>query len=200
MAHTPQTLQEQYLRAAEDGDYDEADRLAAIIDHEEAEREARLNAPGALKAAALWYAGQGIPVFPCRPGEKRPLTSHGFHDATTDPTQIEAWWETTPAANIGVPTGQMFDVIDVDGPAGVESLGLMRQDGLIPEVIGRATTPRGYHLYINPTGDGNTTALLPGVDYRGVGGYVIAAPSKTTDGGTYRWHQPLTLPRHKDHQ
>lgn len=193
MAHPPQTLHDQYTQAASDGDYEEADRLAAIIDAEEAEREARLNAPGALKAAALWYAAAGIAVFPCRPGEKRPLTQHGFHDATTEADQISAWWDATPAANIGVPTGHLFDVIDVDGPAGVESLGQMRQDGVIPEVIGRATTPRGYHLYINPTGDGNTTGLLPGIDYRGAGGYVVAAPSKTADGGTYRWHQPLTL-------
>jgi hypothetical protein len=49
-------------------DYDAADDKAAFLarlDAEDAERDARLRAPGALAAAALWYAGQGLRVFPC---------------------------------------------------------------------------------------------------------------------------------------
>ena len=41
-------------------------------------------------AAALDYAAKGIPVFPCERFGKRPATSHGFKDRTTDAAQIEA--------------------------------------------------------------------------------------------------------------
>jgi hypothetical protein len=37
-----------------------------------------------LFKAALSYARRGIPVFPCEPGGKRPLTYNGFWDATTE--------------------------------------------------------------------------------------------------------------------
>jgi len=69
-----------------------------------------------LKAAALDYAAKGVPVFPLIPNGKAPLTSHGFLDATTDPTQIKAWWTKWPDANIGAPTGlpQTFTVLDID--------------------------------------------------------------------------------------
>ena len=35
-----------------------------------------------LAAAALRYANLGIPVFPCVPGGKQPLTPNGFHDVS----------------------------------------------------------------------------------------------------------------------
>jgi hypothetical protein len=44
--------------------------------------------PGAVLEAALSYAQGGIPVFPCNPHNKRPLTEHGFKDATTDPREL----------------------------------------------------------------------------------------------------------------
>lgn len=55
-----------------------------------------------LSVAARQFADAGVPVFPCVPGGKRPLTEHGFHDATTDLDQIAAWWRQHPEANIAV--------------------------------------------------------------------------------------------------
>lgn len=197
--------------------------LGRAIDVRQEQREQRLAAPGALADAATWYAAQGIPVFPCRPRGKAPLLrrahrqddpaaatcrgecgrlGHGLHDATTDPEQVHAWWTATPAANIGIPTGHAFDVVDVDGPAGYASLGLLADAELLPATLGRAYTPGnpperppGAHYYIAPTGHANTVdkTLLPGLDFRGVGGYVLAAPSVGPTGDRYQWMQPLTL-------
>lgn len=174
-------------------------RTAHAVDVEQAETEARLNAPGALLAAALWYASQGLLVFPCKAGQKVPCWfagefEHGLHDATTSPNLINTWWRRWPEANIGLPTGHQFDVLDIDGPKGHQSLAILRGRGLLDDpTVGVASTPHGTHLYYPPSGDGNTTALAPGIDYRGIGGYVLAAPSKLVDGCVYRWTEPLIL-------
>ncbi|HEV7910855.1 MAG TPA: bifunctional DNA primase/polymerase [Methylocella sp.] len=68
-----------------------------------------------LMAAALGYARRGLPVFPCKV-DKKPFPKSGFKEASTDPTQIEAWWKEHPNALIGIKTGVDSDlyVIDVD--------------------------------------------------------------------------------------
>src|SRR4051795_11339272 len=67
-----------------------------------------------LAAAALRYANLGIPVFPCVPGGKQPLTPNGFHDASATVGIVDGWWRRTPDANIGLPTGVAGGVLVVD--------------------------------------------------------------------------------------
>jgi hypothetical protein len=56
--------------------------------------------------AALAYAKQGWPIFPCRPGTKEPFKrTHGVKDATTNPEKITKWWTDNPDANIGFNSG-----------------------------------------------------------------------------------------------
>ena len=59
-----------------------------------------------LCESALQLGKLGWYVFPCVPGGKRPLTSHGFKDATRDPKTIRDWWQAHPLANIGVDCGR----------------------------------------------------------------------------------------------
>lgn len=187
-------LERQYLDAATRGDHTEAARLEALVDQAHDQKKAQLAAPGALLNAALWYADTlQLPVFPLAPGEKRPATAHGFKDASADADQIRAWWKVNPLYNIGIPTGVRFDVFDADGPAGVIALGEYMDGGDFPPILGLALTPRGRHYFVPVAGMGNTTALLPQVDYRGQGGYVVVPPSKTPT-GTYWWDTPLTFP------
>ena len=50
-----------------------------------------------LGLAALGYVQKwGVPVFPCVPGKKSPLTPNGFYDASSDPEQIRESWERSP--------------------------------------------------------------------------------------------------------
>nr|WP_255525520.1 bifunctional DNA primase/polymerase [Mycolicibacterium sp. BK634] len=181
-----QTAEELQLRAFVDavqrGDQAEADRL---------ERE--VNNAGSIPSlggVALWYASQGWPVFLLAPNGKQPLIAkrdggNGLHDATTDLDQVREWWGQYPEANVGLPTGIKFDVIDIDGPDGIKSLAELGDD-VLPEIHGKVSTPRGFHLYVLPTGDGNRAGVRPGIDYRGVGGYVCAPPSQI-DFKRYTW-------------
>ncbi|WP_406714746.1 bifunctional DNA primase/polymerase [Trueperella pyogenes] len=154
---------------------------------------ARFTAPDALTAAAHWYAANGIPVFPCKPGSKTPATSHGFKDATTNTGQITQWWTTNPQYNIAIPTGIFFDVLDIDHPT--LAWPQLRQEittkTLTP--FQAVHTPRGLHYYLPPAPEArNTTNIVPGADFRANGGYVLTPPSVINPspiypGGRYRW-------------
>ena len=156
--------------------------------------------PRVILGAALWYAEVGLHVFPLTPGAKTPLRgSRGCKEATTDPARIVRWWRTTPAANLGIATGWLVDVIDIDGPPGVKTwAGMYERD--LPPVLGTVSTPRagGSHLYVAAVpGRGNAAAIKPGIDYRGRGGYVVAPPSLGPNGVAYRWRTPLQVSRLK---
>ena len=144
--------------------------------------------------AARRYAALGYKVFPCIPGEKAPLTSHGFQDATTDPAQIEAWWTKHPEANIGTPTAGLL-VIDVDGADNP-----WPEDPAMARDLARAAvslTPHGgrHYIFRQPEGKAwkNTAGVLaPRVDTRANGGYILLPPS-VVDGKPYRWAEATAL-------
>lgn len=146
-------------------------------------------APFGLAAQA--YAAAGMPVFPCLPGGKRPLTSHGLHDATTNPEQIATWWRRWPGANIALPTGIPggVDVIDVDvrpTGSGIPALHRARTAGLVNGWSAVVGTPSGgLHFYF-PAGRPQRCwqSAATHIDFRGTGGYVITPPS-ATPAGTY---------------
>lgn len=131
--------------------------------------------------AALDYAKRGLPVFPCR--GKKPLTEHGFLDASADQQQIVSWWSKHPDANVAIPTGRVSGlfVLDMDGDAGAQALkALEAKHGALPRTRTIITSPGHLQFWFRqPTGGTRSTAgvLGPGLDTRGDGGYVIAPPS-----------------------
>jgi hypothetical protein len=169
-----------------------------------AELEAQLDAAEAerpiptLIGAALWYAEQGLRVFPLQPNSKVPYPgSRGFEDATSERGDLLDWWRHRPSSNIGLATGWQIDVIDIDGIHGWRSWQGIEN---LPPVIGVVSTPRagGNHMYVPATGRGNRAGVLPQIDYRGKGGYVVAPPSYVIERakgyeGRYRWRRPLNL-------
>jgi hypothetical protein len=123
---------------------------------------------------------------------KHPLGSlvpHGVKDATTNRARILAWWTRHPQANIGLATGQLFDVLDVDGPAGAHAIQeLTATHGLRSSGPLVRTGGGGWHFYLTPTGLGNIYPRgLDHVDWRGLGGYVVAPPSRHASGHPYQW-------------
>jgi len=171
-----------------------------------------LAALGALPVgrAAEAYAALGYRVVPmhatrddggctCQRGTrcpdpgKHPCLADWPHAASTTPAEVRRWWQRWPLANVGLVTGARFDVLDLDGPAGVEALrAALSQRGPAehPGPVARSGGG-GWHLLYAPTGLGNRVGLLPGVDWRGKGGLVVAPPSRHASGGRYAWVRPL---------
>lgn len=188
---------EQDLREAmASGDWEAVERIMPVLD--------RLppNPAPSLVGAALWYAEQGFRVFPCSPGSKVPRKgSAGCKDATSDTEQVRAWWKADPYSNVAIATGYLVDVVDFDGLVGHEAWAAYwaahpdQDDGSLAPgsaLLATVSTPRpgGLHAYVRAAGEGNGQRLMAGVDYRGLGGYVLAPPSRT-DQGTYQFLRPL---------
>lgn len=163
--------------------------------------------PAELVDAAISYAGKGLPVFPCNPENKRPLTKRGFEDAATDPEQIRRWWAKWPNAMIGMPTGERsgFWALDVDDPVLFES-----QTAVNVPATRRCDTGKGYHLLFrfdpsSPVSNsqrhpktGWPFTELPGAEARGNGGYVIVPPSLHPSGRHYAWHDDTKISQAPD--
>lgn len=139
----------------------------------------------ALLDAALAYASRGWAVFPLKK-DKKPLTDHGFKDATTDAEQVKSWWTEHPYANVGLPTGIAFDVVDIEAEHIERFEAMCTEHGVDLEDFPRARSGRGgLHIYVAPTGLGSP---IPGLgDLKGKGGYVVAPPSSLVLGKAYQW-------------
>lgn len=153
---------------------------------------------------ALDYARCGIPVFPLIARDKKPLTEHGLKDACTDVAQIEQWWRKWRDANIGMPTGKASGrlAIDIDTKAGAtyDMLVVLSPTGKIPATMTAQTPSGGLHLVFRYPRDleirNSASKILPGIDVRGEGGYIVVAPSVTAT-GQYEWTnglEPAPLP------
>jgi hypothetical protein len=145
-----------------------------------------------MLVAALDYAARGWPVLPLRPAGKEPLgrlVPHGVHDASIDPEMIRGWWRVCPDANVGVGCSHARVAVDIDRrSAGDETWGsLVRQHG---DVTGprQTTGGGGSHVVVSvPVGTRLRGSIGPGIDLKGPGGYIVAAPSVHPNGRAYAW-------------
>ncbi|MCC6976273.1 MAG: bifunctional DNA primase/polymerase [Anaerolineae bacterium] len=146
----------------------------------------------AIQHAAVKLLERGFSVFPLAPTEKTP--SRGFdlrtyqRERRATRQEVETWFGGQMGAlqNIGIATGQISGVfvVDCDSELAYEKI---KENGS-PDTLCVATA-RGIHLYFSlpdfpvPCRAG----LLPGVDVRGNGGYVVAPPSTHPSGKRYQW-------------
>lgn len=151
---------------------------------------------------ALAYAKRGWPILPLhtptsdgrcdcgipacdRPG-KHPRTAHGLYDATTNTGTIQDWMTRWEPTNWGIRTGRESGLIflDVDGDKGFQSM-----RGLALPMTRIHLTGRGWQAGFSlPLGEdwASATAVLPGIDIRARGGYVVAPPSIHYTGRAYQ--------------
>ncbi|HQA44935.1 MAG TPA: DUF3987 domain-containing protein [Phycisphaerae bacterium] len=158
-------------------------------------------------AAALAYAERGWPAVPlhtvkggrCSCGKpdcvspgKHPRTAHGLKDASGKPEVITGWWKQWPDANVGIVTGAAAGivVIDIDPRHGGHDswAALVEQYGDAP-TLEALTGGGGRHLIFSHPGGTirNRANVRPGIDVRGDGGYIVAAPSLHASGKRYVW-------------
>jgi hypothetical protein len=146
-----------------------------------------------LGKAALALASKGMRVFPLWPRTKEPLTHNGFKSATTDPNIIKGWWRSGDN-NIGIATGPDSGiwVLDIDGEKGEATLcELEAPFGPLPPTV-EVITGKGRHVYFRwpagkKIGNSQLRSDVPGLDWRGSGGYVLAPPSIHPSGRLYAW-------------
>ena len=117
--------------------------------------------------------------FPCG-RDKRPLTTHGFHDATNVSGILTEWWRRWPTALCGVPTGAVsdFDVLDIDPRNGGDQ-GFYGNHTRPPRTRTHQTASGGLHLiFQHATGlRCSSGTIAAGNDVRSTGGYVIWWPA-----------------------
>lgn len=159
-----------------------------------------------------FYLDKGFKVFPihgitpagnCTCGKpdcgktsgKHPITQKGLHDAVSTLSAYQSILNNRQGYNIAIPTGKASHifVLDVDGPEGLESLqSLEALHGPLPQTSTQSTG-KGRHIIFKHPGTSfkvknSVRSLGNGLDIRGDGGYIVAAPSKHLMGHNYQWH------------
>ncbi len=149
-------------------------------------------APATPGAAAYACSRMGWRVFPLRTDTGTPVFTEWPERATTDRDQIQEWWTGNYAANgVGIATGPEsgiwvldIDVKDADGFASLRDL-THANHGTVDDFTRTMTvrTPSGgAHVYFRwneaAAAEGgirnSAKALAPGLDVRGIRGYVRA--------------------------
>jgi Bifunctional DNA primase/polymerase, N-terminal len=188
-------------------------------------RRGRRRAGERMAAAAAGYAAMGWPVCagayppgrPQRGGDARRACScdrmgcpaPGAHpmspawqvEATADPATVWSCWLARPEANIILPTGRVFDVLDVPAAVGVTALRLMAEAGVRPGPVAVSAPDRALffvrtrgapadehewwtcHLDCEP----EAVTQVTGLRWHCRNSYVLAPPSRCGAAGTAQW-------------
>lgn len=133
---------------------------------------------GTMKAWALYYAAQGLPVFAMHTDVEAWLGgARARRYGSTDPDTIAAWWEEWPHANIALPTGVATGIVAADVAPGAAQRAAAFY---LPSATTTIRCPDGWmrYLYRMPT-DGALRSKRIGDDVmlHGDGDYILLPPS-----------------------
>lgn len=160
-------------------------------------------------STALAYANKQVRVIPIKQGEKRPPMQGWQNAATSDPTTIRQWFEGQfKDCGLGIATGEFRDryliVIDIDDRqqfSGSETLADLEElHGKLPDTVEVITGSGGRHIYFltdEPIRNEASGTLGIGIDIRGIGGQVLAPPTKHPNGKTYEWVEGKSIAERK---
>jgi hypothetical protein len=157
-----------------------------------------------LAEHAVDLAERGYAVFPCWPRTKRPLTTHGFTDATRDERAIRHMWDRKPDANIAAACGaSAINVLDIESKAGADYREVVADFNLEehPAVLTGEAPERSQQHPDSLSGNRGAQVFfrgvhrtaqttIKGVELRGVGAYVVLPPSIHPSGVQYRGELP----------
>ena len=146
--------------------------------------------------AAIEYHRRGFSVAPVEPRGKKPLIMwQRYQTERAEPGEIKKWFADSPAANVGIVTGAISDLVVVDIDTDEARTGLKKIVGDCDlDSVPRSRTGKGWQLFFKHPGVSiqNRAGAIPGLDVRGDGGYVVAPPSIHPNGKQYKWEVPLT--------
>jgi hypothetical protein len=152
-----------------------------------------------MREEAIRLAELGIRVIPIKPGQKYPPMQAWQDKASNDIHVVNDWFTSQYSGyGIGIATGQtkhgrifVLDVDDRDEYKGSDTLhDLQEKYGQLPETVTAITGTGGQHLYFYCDEDIRNDAgsrLGVGLDIRGTGGQVLAAPTIHPNGRPYQW-------------
>jgi len=150
-----------------------------------------------VRDAGIECLRAGWSVIPIVPLDKKPLIAwEPYQWRPAEEDEWAEWCDKWPDLNMAVLTGKLSGlvVVDIDGERGKQSLTAAGAE--LPQSL-LAKTPHGWHAIFDYPNNGtdavrNRANLLPGVDIRGDGGYIVIAPSRLADGG-YEWLRRVDL-------
>lgn len=145
----------------------------------------------------------------CPSPASHPISPAWQNVASADPELVARWWAAMPAANVILPTGRVFDVLDVPAEAGLLALSTMQRTGIRPGPVAISPGSRAY-FFVRSRGapdDENEwwschldclpeeVAEVAGLRWHCRASYVLAPPSRTAEGPPGRWlRDPETHP------
>ena len=138
------------------------------------------------------YLSHNLSLIPVRTGLKEPAVPwKQFTERRLSSQELSEMFQRTGAKNIGIVAGPVSGIVvlDVDGEEGDATLKELGQLPPTPTV----KTGKGRHYYFRQPSFtvNNRVRLMPGLDIRGAGGYVVAPPSRHENGRQYEWEVDL---------
>lgn len=139
----------------------------------------------------------------CPTPGKHPIGGNWADHATNDPAKIAKWFEYDPEPTFGNATGAVSGIIswDVDKRhGGLTTLAELEAEyGPLPPTPTVVTGGGGRQYHFRHPGGSvrNLINRLPGIDFRGDGGYAILPESRHKSGNLYGWldgHSPDNVP------
>lgn len=158
-------------------------------------------APSATASTLDWaryYVARGWSAVPARLGTKFPAGEWlRYQSSLPSEAQLTDWFGQQGFVRLGIVTGRNSGVIvaDFDGQTGMDTLAALEARGF-PVSIRQFTPSGGCHVLLKHPGvfvptrkaaESPWRDVLPGMDIRGDGGFIMAAPSVGAEFGQYDW-------------